>query len=105
MAWLVLIISGLFETVWATALSKINGPHKLLALTVFLAGNILSMIGLAYSMKSISAGTAYAVWTGIGAFGTIVVGLILGTESFSVVKIILLFCLVSIVAALKFVSK
>lgn len=102
MAWIVLIFSGFLETVWAVALSHVHGSHRVAALSVFLAGNILSMVGLSFSMKSISAGTAYAVWTGIGAAGTIIVGLCTGAESFSVAKILFLTGLVFCVAGLKF---
>lgn len=105
MAWAVLIISGLMEGVWATALGRIDGFHKIVPLAVFIVGLVLSMSGLAYAMKSISVGTAYAVWTGIGAVTTVVVGIINGTESVSMIKIILLIILVSCIVGLKLVSK
>lgn len=105
MAWIVLIFSGFLETVWAVALSQIHGPHKIPAVSVFLAGNILSMVGLSFSMKSISAGTAYAVWTGIGAAGTIIAGFCMGTESFSILKVVFLSGLIFCVAGLKFMCE
>ena len=67
MAWIVLIISGLLEAVWATALGKSEGFTKLWPSVIFGVAIILSMGGLAWAMRDISTATAYAVWVGIGA--------------------------------------
>ena len=66
MAWIVLVISGLFEAVWATALGKSDGFSKMSPTVVFILGLIVSMAGLAYAMRTLPIGTAYAVWVGIG---------------------------------------
>ena len=65
MAWIVLIASGVMESVWATALGKMDGFSKPLPLIVFIVGLTFSMVGLGYSLRTIPTGTAYSVWTGI----------------------------------------
>jgi len=104
MAWLVLIASGVMESVWAIALGKMDGFNKPLPLIVFIAALTLSMTGLGYSMKTIPTGTAYSVWTGIGASLTVIIGIFTKTEPVSVLKIIFLIGLVSCVIGLKAVS-
>ena len=102
--WIVLILSGLLEAVWATALGKSEGFTKLGPSIVFGVGLIASMAGLAWSMREIPVGTAYAVWVGIGAVLTIVYAMATGAESISVVKILLILGLVGCVVGLKLVS-
>ena len=67
MYWLVLIISGVLEAVWATALSRSVGFTRLAPTIVFAATLAASMAGLAYAMRGLPIGTAYAVWVGVGA--------------------------------------
>lgn len=105
MSWFVLVISGLMESVWATALGKVDGLTKIVPVLVFVGGLFLSMSGLAYAMKTIPTGTAYAVWTGIGAASTVMIGIITRTENVSAAKIILLICLIGCIIGLKIVSK
>lgn len=93
------------EAAWATALGHIDGISRPLPLIVFITALILSMCGLGYAMKSIPIGTAYAIWTGIGAAATIVIGVCYGTETLSPVKILLLTGLLACIVGLKFVSK
>jgi quaternary ammonium compound-resistance protein SugE len=71
-SWIVLVLSGVLEAVWATAVGKSEGFSRLGASLVFLFGLIASMAGLAYAMRSLPVGTAYAVWVGIGAVLTVV---------------------------------
>jgi len=66
MAWLVLVLSGVLEAVWAVALGKSEGFSRLTPSIVFAVGLVASMAGLAYAMRSLPIGTAYAVWVGIG---------------------------------------
>ncbi len=81
MAWVVLIVAGVLETVWAVALEASKGFSRLVPGTVFVVALALSMGGLAYAMRSIPLGTGYAVWVGIGAVGTAVYGMVaLGTR-------------------------
>lgn len=104
MSWVVLIISGVLEAVWATALGKSEGFTKLWPSVVFGVGLVLSMGGLAWAMREISAGTAYAVWVGIGASLTVAYAMITGEEPFSVLKMLLILGLVGCVVGLKLVG-
>ena len=67
MYWLVLVISGVLEAVWATALGRTEGFTRLIPTVVFAVSLTASMAGLAYAMRGLPVGTAYAVWVGIGA--------------------------------------
>ena len=103
-AWIVLVLSGLLEAVWATALGKSEGFTKLVPSIVFGVALATSMGGLAWAMREIPVGTAYAVWVGIGAVLTIVYAMVTGAESVSVIKILLILGLVGCVVGLKLVS-
>ena len=76
MAWIVLVLSGLMETVWATALAQSDGFRNMRMILVFLVAMVASMAGLGYALRELPVGTAYAVWTGIGAAGTFLVGVL-----------------------------
>ena len=104
MAWFVLIVSGLFEAVWATALGRSDGLGKLWPTVVFFVALALSMGGLAYAMKALPTGTAYAVWVGIGAGVTVVRAMVAGTEPFSWLRVGLIAGLVACIVGLKLVS-
>lgn len=104
LAWIVLIISGLVEAVWATALGRSDGLTKLWPTVVFGVGFAVSMAGLAFAMREIPTGTAYAVWVGIGASLTVAYAMITGAEAVSVIKIALILVLVGCVIGLKVVS-
>ena len=104
MAWIILIISGVLEAVWATALGKSEGFTKFWPTVVFGVGLALSMAGLAWAMRDIPTGTAYAVWVGIGAALTVVIAMAGGTEPVSVVKVLLILGLVGCVVGLKLVG-
>ncbi|RII13780.1 Quaternary ammonium compound-resistance protein SugE [Streptomyces sp. YIM 130001] len=101
MAWLILTLSGLMEAVWATALGKSEGFSRLGPSLVFVVGLGASMAGLAYAMRDLPVGTAYAVWVGIGAVLTIVYAMVTGTESVSALKILFLTLIVGSVIGLK----
>jgi len=104
MAWLILFIAGLFEIAWAIGLKYSNGFTKLW-LSVFTIVSILISMGLlAYSLKFLPVGTAYAVWTGIGAFGTAILGIILFEESKEFVRIFFIFLIVVGIIGLKIFS-
>ncbi|MDF2554382.1 MAG: QacE family quaternary ammonium compound efflux transporter [Microbacterium sp.] len=96
MPWLVLIISAVFEAVWATALGASDGLTMLVPTIVFAAGLAVSMVGLGWAARSIPIGTAYAVWVGIGAALTVGYALVTGTEEFSIAKVV---CILGIIAA------
>lgn len=101
MDWLILIGSALFEAVWATALGKSNGLRKPLPTAIFLIANVISMVGLGLAMRTIPVGTAYAVWTAIGAVCTAAWAMGTGAEPATRRKVILLFGIIACVVGLK----
>lgn len=101
MAWIVLIISGVLEAVWATALGKSEGLSKIAPSVVFVVAIIASMAGLAYATRTLPIGTAYAVWVGVGAVLTIGYAMVTGVESISIMKIALLLMIVAGIVGLK----
>lgn len=104
MSWIVLILSGVLEAVWATALGRSEGFTKLWPSVVFGVALVASMGGLAWALREIPTGTAYAVWVGIGAALTVVYAMVTGTETVSLVKILLVLGLVGCVVGLKIVG-
>ncbi|TFD57777.1 multidrug efflux SMR transporter [Cryobacterium suzukii] len=104
MSWIVLIASGVLEAVWATALGKSEGFTKLWPTVIFGAGLALSMGGLAWAMREIPIGTAYAVWVGIGAALTVTWAMVSGDTTVSWLKIALLVGLIGCVVGLKLVD-
>jgi quaternary ammonium compound-resistance protein SugE len=104
MAWLVLVVSGMLEAVWATALGRSEGFTRLAPAVVFAVALVLSMAGLAYAMRDLPVGTAYAVWVGIGASLTVVYAMVTGTEPVSLAKVLLIVGLIGCVVGLKVVQ-
>jgi quaternary ammonium compound-resistance protein SugE len=101
-AWLVLIVSGLLETVWAVALNASRGFSRLVPSLIFAVALLLSMGGLSYAMRSIPIGTGYAVWVGIGAVGTALYGMLFLHEPATAARLICLALIVGGVVGLKF---
>jgi quaternary ammonium compound-resistance protein SugE len=99
--WLVLLISGVFEAVWATALARSEGFTRLAPTTLFAVSLIASMAGLAYAMRGLPLGTAYAVWVGVGAALTVGYAMWSGQEPMSAVRLLLLAGIVGCVIGLK----
>ena len=104
MPWVVLLASAVLEAVWASALAAAEGLSRPLPAVVFLVAGALSMVGLARAVRSIPIGTAYAVWTGVGAALTVTWAMASGSEAFSVVKVVLLAGIVAAVVGLKLVG-
>jgi quaternary ammonium compound-resistance protein SugE len=75
-AWIILLIAGLLEIVWAVAMKQSHGFTRLVPSAVTIAGMIGSVVLLALAMRTLPLGTAYTVWTGIGAAGAFVVGIV-----------------------------
>ncbi len=94
MAWTFLCVAGLFEICWAIGLKYTDGFSRFWPSAATLAAMAASFGCLAHALKSIPVGTGYAVWTGIGAAGTAVFGIMLFAESASTIKIISLLCIV-----------
>lgn len=101
MSWFVLLMSGALEALWATALGRSDGFRRLLPSAVFVVGVVLSMAGLAFSMRELPVGTAYAVWVGVGAVLTVGYAMITGDEVVSPIKIVFLAGIVLSVIGLK----
>lgn len=103
MEWVILIAAGVMEAVWALALAESKGLKKLKPTLIFVVASILSLLGLAYAMREIPTGTAYAVWTGIGAALTVIWAMVNGKEKATVGKALLIIGLVACVVGLKLV--
>lgn len=101
MAWVVLVVSGVLEAVWATALGKSEGLTRTGPTIVFAIGMVLSMAGLAWAMRTLPTGTSYAVWVGIGAALTVSYAMLFDGESASVLKVLLVLGIVGCVIGLK----
>jgi len=107
MNWFILIIAGLFETVFATCLGKAkesSGPEMYWWYGGFLVSLIISMVLLMKATQTLPIGTAYAVWTGIGAVGTVVVGMLFFKEPTTFWRVFFLFTLIGSIVGLKAVS-
>ena len=87
MSWLVLLIAGLLEVVWAVGLKYTHGFSRLVPSVITIVAMVASMALLAWAMKTLPVGTAYAVWTGIGAVGAAIAGIVLLGESASLMRI------------------
>ena len=101
MSWVVLIVSGMFEAVWATALGRSEGFSRPAPTAVFLLGLLVSMGGLALALRELPTGTAYAVWVGIGAVTTATWAMAVDGEAVSVAKVMLLAGIVGCVMGLR----
>ncbi|KUI02959.1 ligand-binding protein SH3 [Mycolicibacterium acapulense] len=105
MPWVILIVSGAFEAVWAVALSKSQGFSRPIPIAVFVVALIISMGGLGIALRDLPVGTGYAVWVGVGAALTVVYALATGEESASPIKVALLLGIVGCVVGLQLVSQ
>ena len=101
MYWLALVVSGVLEAVWATALGRSDGLTRLVPSAVFAAAALASFAGLAYAMSGLPTSTAYAVWVGVGAALTAAYAMASGAEPVSVARVLLLAGLVGCVIGLK----
>jgi quaternary ammonium compound-resistance protein SugE len=102
--WLILLIAGLFEVVWAFAMKQSDGFTRPWPTTIMLISMLLSFGLLAWSMRSLPLGTAYAVWTGIGAVGAFVVGVAVLGETASPLRVLAAILIVSGLALMKLSS-
>jgi quaternary ammonium compound-resistance protein SugE len=105
MTWFILFVAGLFEIAWAIGLKYSEGFTKLWPSVFTIAAMITSMGLLSVSVKSLPVGTAYAVWTGIGAVGTAILGIILFNESKDLLRLFFIFLIISGIIGLRFYSK
>ncbi|GAA1724417.1 hypothetical protein GCM10009809_20240 [Isoptericola hypogeus] len=103
-AWVVLLASAVLEAVWATALDASHGFTVLGDTIVFVVALTLSMLGLGYAAKHIPIGTAYAIWTGVGAALTVGWAMVAGTETVSALKVLFLAGIIGCAIGLKMVG-
>ena len=104
MSWLVLVLSGVLEAVWATALSRSEGLTRTAPTLVFFVALTLSMTGLGWAMRDLPVATSYAVWVGIGAVLTVTWAMASGAEPVSAIRLLFLAAIVGGVVGLKVVA-
>jgi len=104
MGWIYLILAGIFETVWAVALKFAEGFTKPLPSAILVIAMIASIFFLTIAIKSIQLSIAYPVWTGIGAIGTVVAGILLFDESKDLIKFLCIFLIIAGIVGLKLIS-
>jgi len=104
-AWVVLVVAGLFEIGWAVALKYTQGFTRLWPTVAFAVSMALSVGLLGVAMRTLPMGTAYAVWTGVGAIGTVILGIILFGESTDVPRLVCVVLILAGIVGLKLVSK
>jgi quaternary ammonium compound-resistance protein SugE len=105
MAWVYLLLAGLFEVGWAIGLKSSNGFTRLWPSVATIVAMAISLTLLGLSLKSLPIGTAYSIWTGIGAVGTVMLGIMLFGESASVGRLVCVGLILSGIVGLKVLSK
>ncbi|MEW9122651.1 MAG: multidrug efflux SMR transporter [Thermotaleaceae bacterium] len=104
MEWFYLVIAGVFEVGWAIGLKYSQGFTKTLPNLLTIMGMVTSFYFLSLSLKSLPIGTAYAIWTGIGTIGTLLLGVVLFKEPISIMRIVCIVFIVSGIIGLKLIS-
>ena len=104
MAWVILVVAGLLEIVWATALKQSDGFTRLGPSVVGIGGATLSFVLLAVALRHLPAGTGYAVWVGIGAVGVAIAGIVAFGETVSAARMLFLSMIVIGIAGLRLVE-
>ena len=105
MSWIYLFIAGLFEIAWAIGLKYTEGFTNLLPSVLTVIGMLLSFYFLSAAVKTIPIGTAYGIWTGIGAVGTAILGIILFDESKDFIRIFFILLIIIGIVGLKIFSR
>lgn len=104
MQWLFLVIAGFLEVFWAIELKYSQGFTKLVPSVFTVGGMIASFYFLSLALKSLPLGTAYAIWTGIGTIGTVILGIVLFKEPMDIMRLVCIGFIVIGIAGLKLVS-
>jgi len=104
MAWLALLIAGIFEIGWAIGLKYTAGFTRLVPTVLTVASMIVSLGLLGIALKTLPVGTAYAVWTGVGTVGTAILGMVLLDESAAVLRLVCIGLIVAGIVGLKLVT-
>lgn len=105
MAWLVLFLAGLFEVAWAIGLKYTDGFTKLIPSAFTIITMTISVVLLAWAMKTLPVGTAYAVWVGIGAVGTVIMAIILFNEPVTFARLLSITLIIAGIIGLQLSSK
>ncbi|MBX9905136.1 MAG: quaternary ammonium compound efflux SMR transporter SugE [Burkholderiales bacterium] len=103
-SWILLLVAGLLEVIWAIGLKYTDGFSKLAPSVITITAMIASIWLLALALKGIPVGTGYAVWTGIGAVGTAILGIVLFNEAATVARLACIGLIVAGILGLKFFS-
>lgn len=101
MHWFILIVAGMLEVVWAIGLKYSDGFHRFWPSVLTVVAMVLSFVLLSLALRHLPLGTAYAVWTGIGAVGTAIMGILLFNEPFALARILCIGLIVSGIVGLK----
>lgn len=104
MQWLFLVIAGFFEMGWAIGLKYSQGFTKLVPSVFTISGMVASFFFLSLALKSLPLGTAYAIWTGIGTVGTVILGIVLFKEPMGTMRLVCIGFIIIGIAGLKLVS-
>ena len=87
MSWIILFVAGLFEVCWAVGLKYTDGFSRPLPTALTVGAMLISLVLLGLSMKELPLGTAYAIWTGVGAVGTVIAGVVLFGEAVTLIRL------------------
>jgi quaternary ammonium compound-resistance protein SugE len=104
MAWILLIVAGLFEIAWAIGLKYTDGFTRALPTAGTIAAMVISVWLLGIAMKTLPVGTAYSVWVGVGAAGTVILGIILFKEPANALRLISVALVIAGIVGLKFAT-
>jgi len=104
MAWLLLVLAGVGEVIGVAGISRLNRSRDLLSFVLLIGGFVLSLTFLSIAMQSISMGTAYAVWTGMGTVGSTLVGMLLYGESRDAKRLLFIAMVLSAAVGLKLIA-
>ena len=104
LSWIVLIVAGMLEAVWATALGRSEGFTKLWPTVGTVAAMAISLGLLGLAMKSLPVGTAYAIWVGVGAVDTVILGIVLFNEPVNALRVVTVGLIVAGLVGLKLAS-
>lgn len=104
MEWVILLIAGIFEISWAIGLKYSHGFTQIVPTVITIICMIASFYFLALALKSLPLGTAYAIWTGIGTLGTVILGIILFKEPATAIRIVCITLILTGITGLKLIS-
>ncbi|RDD35080.1 QacE family quaternary ammonium compound efflux SMR transporter [Wolbachia endosymbiont of Cylisticus convexus] len=105
MAWVYLLLAGLVEIIWTTALKYSNGFTRIIPVVIILVSGSVSLYWLSLAMKSIPLGTSYAVWTGIGSIGAAIIGIMFFNDPVSFGRLLSLALVILGIVGLKVFTK